>query len=410
MALPTTTVEVNFTTSIFEGFTLDDSVRGVLDNTNFTLGGGTLVFTDITSDVLSVQVNRGKSRILDHFTSGRATIRLQNRDREYDPFYSAGPRFGQITTQREMRIQTAGSAVYFGQIDDWSFEYDVNRDSVATMYVTDALATFAAQTLGTAFAPIQQTTGARINAVLNRPEVGWPGGREIDTGLAVLAAASSIPANTKVLNYLQTIEKSEPGDFYVDASGNVAFKERNTIPADTAVTFSDTGLPADIPYIGLDLDLSSQLLYNQVSVTRQNGITQTANDIGSQAQYGVQSLVLNDILLSTDAAALDLATWLVNIYKNPLVRVQRIETELAGLSTTQQAQVLSFELGEIAQLSFTPNGIGDPINVQVKIIGINHSITPNNHRVTFETDSTATNLLILDDLQFGILNLGLLGF
>jgi DNA helicase HerA-like ATPase len=66
--LPTTTVEVTFTASPFDSFTLDDPVRGVLDNSNFTLGGE--VFEDITADVLSVAVTRGKSRTLDHFTEG----------------------------------------------------------------------------------------------------------------------------------------------------------------------------------------------------------------------------------------------------------------------------------------------------------------------------------------------------
>jgi hypothetical protein len=407
--IPDTTVEVTFTASPFDSFTLDDPVRGVLDNPDYILGGE--VFEDISEDVLSVNVTRGKSRTLDHFTAGRASVRLQNRTREYDPLYTAGPRYGEITTQREVRIRTAGSAVFEGQIDDWAFDYSVNRDSVATMHVVDALATFAAQTLGTAYAPIEQTTGARINAVLNRPEVGWPSTkRSIEDGLAILAAGTAIAPNTRVLNYLQAVESSEPGEFYVDANGNVAFKERNQIPDASTFAFSDTGSATDVPYVGIGIDLSSELLFNSISITREGGITQTADDFASQAQYGVQSLVFTDNLLSTDSEALNLANYLLGLYKNPLVRVQRIEVELAGLSNEQQAKVLGLELGEISQVIFTPNGIGDPISLQVKIIGINHAVSTNNHRVIFETDSTATNLFILDDLEFGKLDSGVLGF
>jgi hypothetical protein len=112
--IPDTTVEVTFTSSPFDSFTLDDPVRGVLDNTDFILGGD--VFTDITEDVLAVAVTRGKSRTLDHFTAGRASIQLQNRDREYDPLYTAGPLFGQITIYSKLalipRLRELGVQIY----------------------------------------------------------------------------------------------------------------------------------------------------------------------------------------------------------------------------------------------------------------------------------------------------------
>jgi hypothetical protein len=356
-------------------------------------------------------VTRGKSRTLDRFTSGRATIQVQNRTRDYDPLYTAGPHYGEITTQREVRIKTAGSAVFLGQIEDWAFDYNVNRESTASIHVVDGFATFAAQTLGTAFAPIEQLSGARINAVLDRPEVAWPSNkRAIQDGLATLAAGTAIAENTNVLNYLQSVESSEPGELFIDSSGNVAFKERNQVPDASTFAFTDTGSAAGVPYVGIGVDLSSELLFNSIAVTREGGLTQTADDTASQAIFGVQSLVVNDVLLTTDAAALDLANYLLGIYKNPLVRVQRIEVELAGLSVAQQARVLSLDLGEISQVIFTPNGIGDAISLQVKIIGINHSVRTNSHRVVFETDSTATSLFILDDVAFGKLDSGVLGF
>ena len=407
--IPTTTVEVSFTASPFDSFTLDDPSRGVLDNIDFTLGGE--VFEDITSDVLAVGVSRGKSRTLDRFTSGRATIQVQNRTRDYDPLYTAGPHYGEITTQREVRIKTAGSAVFLGQIEDWGFDYNVNRESTANIAVVDGFATFAAQTLGTAFAPIEQLSGARINAVLDRPEVAWPSNkRAIQDGLATLAAGTAIAGNTSVLNYLQNVESSEPGELFIDASGNVAFKERNQVPDASTFAFTDTGSASGVPYVGIGVDLSSELLFNSIAVTREGGVTQSVDDTASQAIFGVQSLVVNDVLLSTDAAALDLANYLLGLYKNPLVRVQRIEVELAGLTTIQQSRVLSLDLGEIAQVIFTPNGIGDAISLQVKVIGINHQIRTNSHRVVFETDSTATSLFILDDVVFGQLDSGVLGF
>jgi hypothetical protein len=52
-------------------FTLDDPDKGVLDNTEYVLGGDALV--DVTEYLRSVQVDRGRSRTLEKFTAGQAT-------------------------------------------------------------------------------------------------------------------------------------------------------------------------------------------------------------------------------------------------------------------------------------------------------------------------------------------------
>ncbi len=64
MAIPATTVEIGFDLSALGGpfFILDDPVQGVLDNTEYTLGG--TLFYDVTEYVRSVSVRRGKSRQL----------------------------------------------------------------------------------------------------------------------------------------------------------------------------------------------------------------------------------------------------------------------------------------------------------------------------------------------------------
>ncbi len=48
-------------------FTLDDPVKGKLDNTLYVLGGDVLV--DVTSTVRQVSVKRGRNRQLEKFTA-----------------------------------------------------------------------------------------------------------------------------------------------------------------------------------------------------------------------------------------------------------------------------------------------------------------------------------------------------
>jgi hypothetical protein len=68
-------------------FTLDDPVKGVLDNTTYVLAGDVLV--DLTSRVRSVQVKRGRNRQLGRHTAGAANVTFDNRDRYLDPTYLA---------------------------------------------------------------------------------------------------------------------------------------------------------------------------------------------------------------------------------------------------------------------------------------------------------------------------------
>ncbi len=64
-------------------FELDSAVKGKLDNTIYTLGGA-FSLVDVTSDVRSLTISRGRSRLLDKIESATAEILLDNRARLYD--------------------------------------------------------------------------------------------------------------------------------------------------------------------------------------------------------------------------------------------------------------------------------------------------------------------------------------
>jgi hypothetical protein len=188
MSIPATTVEIGFDLSALGGpfFILDDPVQGVLDNTEYTLGG--TLFYDVTEFVRSVSVNRGKSRQLDRFTAGGASIEFNNNNRVFDPENTTSPFFGQIIPKRTIKVETGGSAVFYGVVDDWNLNYDLSGLSLASADCVDGFTLFAQRALSSSTAT-SQLTGARINAILDKSEVDWPASlRDIDTGATTLQA------------------------------------------------------------------------------------------------------------------------------------------------------------------------------------------------------------------------------
>jgi hypothetical protein len=408
MTAPSTQVEIGFDLSALGGpfFILDDPVQGVLDNTTYTLGG--TLFYDVSDDVLRVSVNRGKSRQLDKFTSGNAAITFINQDRAFDPLNASSPYFGQIIPRRTVRITTSGSAVFYGSIDDWSLSYDVSGYSTAGAVVSDGF-TYLAQQVLTAHTATSQLSGARIGAVLDRSEINWPASlRDLDPGGMTLQA-DIIADGTNALDYLQLVNFSEPGALFMGADGSIVFRDRTDAPAGTGlVSFTDDG--TGVPFVDVQVVYGSELLYNFIQIERANGGTATASDSDSQNSYGVIALVQSGLIMNTDPAAQDLADYLLGKYSEPEYRFESLTVALEDLSPSNQTAVLGLEIGDIAEIKFTPNNTGTQIDKYATIIRIDHEIVPMSHRITYGFETLDYASLVLDDTIFGLLDDGRLSF
>jgi hypothetical protein len=407
MAVPATVVEIGFDVSGLGGpfFLLDDPVAGVLDNTDYLLAG--TLFYDVTEYVRQVSIRRGKSRQLDKFTAGSANIEFNNNDRTFDPEYALSPYFGQIIPKRTVRVSTGGSPVFYGVVDDWNLNYDLSGLSTAGADCIDGFTQLAQGALS-AHTAISQLTGARLNAVLNRSEVAWPASfRDIDTGSELLQA-DVVSDGTNALEYLQLVNSSEPGSIFIGKDGSFVFKDRSVAPVSFGqVAFADDG--SGIKFSAVNVVYGSELLYNYVQIERLNGGTAIAQDDDSISTYGQQALIQSGLLLNTDADAQALADYLVSIYSEPEYRFETLAVQLEALSPAEQIDVLGLEINDVCQIKFTPNGVGTPINKYAVIIKIEHDMQPLQHRVVFGFETLDYASLVLDDLEFGILDVNQLG-
>jgi hypothetical protein len=400
MANPDTRVFIAFDLTASGGsfFALNDPVRGVLDS-EYVLGGDVLV--DVTNYVASVSINRGKSRELDRFTAGNASVTLHNDDRTFDPFYSDSPFFSQILPRKQVVIESNGIRQFTGYIDDWDLTYELGGKSFASISCIDGFMQLSATQLSE-FTNVSQLSGSRIEAIINRPEVAWPAGeRDIDAGQETLQA-DTVAENTNVLQYLQLIESTEPGALFMSKSGALTFRDRITIPplVDTLI-FADDGRAESVGYSDIEVVYGSENLYNRVIVTREDGLPQAIDNPASQAIYGVQTLSLDGLLLTTDADSLLLANYLLGRYDQPELRFSSLRVNLHDKNTSDQAELLAVEIQDVLKIIFTPNGIGDAIDRYGLVTGIKHSIGIDTHTVTFDFGSVQDFPLILDDPIYG---------
>lgn len=377
---------------------LDDPVAGKLDDPEWGLGG--TIFYDVTEYVKSVVVSRGRSSLFSNFPAGNATVQFNNHNRYFDPLYTASPFVGNIIPKREIRIW-AGTALQFsGWVDDWNLTYAPNGDSLADALAYDATGLLASRTLGSA-TPSVQTTGQRINTILDNPSVNWsPSLRNIDAGQATLSDFP-ISDNQNVLAYLQTVASSEPGNLFIGKTGNVVFQDRTKAPTTSdLVYFGGTG----IPFQTLEVVYGSENLYNEIVISRQGGGTATATDLDSAAEYGISNLTINNLLLSTDEQSLELALIYAQQYSQPEYRFNSLEVAMHKLEAAEQEKIANLEIGSICKVTFTPNNIGDPIERFVEVIRLEQTVTPEVHFVNIGFQSLDFASLVLDDAEFGKLD------
>lgn len=111
-------------------------------------------WVDVTGDVRFWDTWRGRNRELEAFQPGRATVVLDNRDRQYDSVNAAGPWFGNVKPMRRLRIRETFSGVTYptfdGYVDRWQLDYpNSGKDATAVVTATDAFKIFARTDLPT---------------------------------------------------------------------------------------------------------------------------------------------------------------------------------------------------------------------------------------------------------------------
>lgn len=415
MPAPTIRVFVDFDSdTAFEinPLILDSLTEGIL-GTN-TLGSGVLPI-EITDLVEKVAIRRGRNRITGKFEFGSANVQLYDQNGDWNPANTSGAYYGKLVPLRQIIIfATYGAEDYFlfsGFIQAydtgfWRGNEDVSRVLLRCVDGFRLLAGAAVTTVSSAGAG--QDSGARVNAILN--QIDFPLSlREIDTGDSTLQADPG--TSRTALDALQQVENSEFGGIFLDGQGRINFKNRTAMvatPSTAVYTFNDDG--TDISYNDAVVAYDDTTLINSVSVTRLNGITQTAFDQTSIDTYFIHSGERSDILVQTDAEALNQAQAVLATRKDPQPRIDSIQLNLYDdVNPNKPLSGIDIELLDGVTVTKTMPGASSIVQSSV-VTGIHHDVTKSSWMTTLFTNEPLLAGFVLGSSIDGILGEDVLSY
>ena len=281
-----------------------------------------------------------------------------------------------------------------------------------------------------AYGAENEKTGQRIFRLLD--EVGMQRS-DIDEGNVRLIPQK---VDATVLEMMQIAAESEPGDLFVDASGQIRFDDRyalieNTKSNTTQGTFDTTTLSN--PFATVEVAYDDDLLYNIIKTTRYTvdptktesenpvllGTTVTVSNPESQALYGARTLERrlpvptdfgDDTTYGQDYLR-DYGTFLMSIYSQPELRPASIRIMPQRSETTLFPQVLDREINDRIVVKFSVPG-GGTIEKSCFIDGVSHDVTPESWSTSFNLRSATqyTGFFILDSATVGLLDTNKLAF
>lgn len=363
-------------------FQLDNTSYGILDTSKLASSN----LTNLTSIVRSVSIDRGRSRQLDQFNAGTATVVFDNSSRSLDPLNTASPYYPNVLPRCGIQITANDIPIFYGLVVDWNLSYDVTGRDVMTAICADDFTVLANQILD-AHTPTSQTSGNRISSVLARPEISYLGTKQIATGSRTLGAYA-VSAGTNTLNYLQLVTKSEQGSLFCSANGVLTFQSATHTPVtDPDYVFKDDG--TGIPYQTLLNQFGDELLYNYIITQSPAGGPYVASDVTSQTRYQYQQLALTDLLNSSTGVLQTIGTELLAKYKDPKLRWTGLTVQLNGLPLDKQQTCLELDLTYECDVTKTfSTGTPSSVTQTLAVSGVKHQIVPGSHIVTFIFEPT----------------------
>jgi len=412
MAVPTINAVINFSTgpSFAQAMILG---TGILDVN--VLADSTAIIVDVSDQVNLIQTSRGRNALADQFQTGQLTLRIVDQNGNFNPTNPTGPYVGLLTPMKKVQISATYGATTYSLFSGFITSYvntqpkDATEVAYTTITAVDAFRLASNAQISTVTgASAGDLSGTRINQILD--QIDWPATmRDVDAGLTTMQADPGTARTS--LDAMTTVATSEYGALYVNTDGEFVFQDRAVTAGSiggTVTTFNDDG--TGIAYANAMWKLDDDLIFNSAQISRTGGSPQTAINQASIDKYFIHSYNLQDLLMQTDAVALDYAQAYVASRSETQVRCDGIELDLytnnynAGIIAA-----LELDFFDPIRIVTTQPG-GSTLDNTLQIFGVATTITPNSFRVFFTTLEPVIDALILNNNIYGTLDYNVLSY
>jgi hypothetical protein len=412
MTVPVINATINFSTgaAFAQAFIIGEGIFG----TN-VLADSAAVIVDVSNVVDSVNIKRGRNPQADEFQTGTMTLRIVDQNGDFNPQNPSSPYFGLLDPMRKVSISATYGGTTYPMFSGFITSYTTTTPKNANDVVYTTIQAVDAQRLAQN-AQISTVTGAiagdlsgtRINEILD--QISWPASmRDVDAGLTTMQADPGTARTS--LAALQTVTNSEYGAFYVDASGSFVFQDRSVTTASiggTPTVFNDNG--TDIGYFNAVWRLDDTLVFNQANVSRTGGAVQNATNAASVEKYFAHTYNIQNLLMQTDAVALDYARAYVASRAETSVRCDAIELDLYT-DNYNTGIIAALDLDFFDPVTITTNQPGaSTLTKTLQVFGVAHSVTPNKWRTTFTTLEPVIDGFIIGNANYGVLGVNVLSY
>lgn len=323
-------------------------------------GGGN---DDITANVLSANISRGRSSNMAHMDMGSASLTLKDMTGLYNPENSGSALSGSLVPMKALRIRATFSAATYGLF--YGFISRIEHDPGRRQSYIEAVDLFEWLSLVRPTIAEQSNKSPDYIIGLVLDQANWT-----DAGLRSLAASrDNIPSwsangSKSAITLIQEILNIERGIFFVDGDGVATYQTR-------AIHYANGAAVATFDSIreGMRSAVEKDRIINRQSVTKTGGTEQTASDATSQAAYGIRDgSAISSSYLESDGVAGQLANFLVAMNKDP--RSPARDVALIASTDALLIQQLSREIGDLVTVSEPQGGTSFTGRIQ----GIRHDI------------------------------------
>jgi hypothetical protein len=394
------------------GFVIGSPDNGVIGVNRFGSSDVVIPTVDLTPDVYSISIRRGRNIMKDTYEAGTAIVRVLDPLGYFNPQNPSSPYYGYLVPLRKLRISattaTAEHFLFSGYVNDYRYFFPQGQETAyVDILCTDGFRLLQMANVGTiADTPAGQATGTRIGKILD--DVQWPSSmRTIATGVTTCVADPATIRTT--LEAVKNAEFSEGlGAFYMSPDGTAIFKSRSEVASTLAATATEFNQTTGIPYRSVKYAFDDKLIINDVKFNRVGGTAQNVYSQTSIDKYFPHGLTQENLIAETDTIVAGIAGNYVNTRKETTIRIDEMTVDLLDPAVPTDTMIGLDYFDNLQITNVTQEGSTIVKTLQAQ--GFAWDITPNKMTVSVTTLEPILDAFIIGSSTYGIIGQSTLSY